>query len=54
MIPVTGLTLLQKSFMFNGGQSWNRVPANIRQLSSLVTFKKELKEWVLVNIELFV
>ena len=54
VIPVTGLTLLQKSFMFNGGQSWNRVPANIRQLSSLVTFKKELKEWVLVNIELFV
>ena len=53
VIPVTGLTLLQKSFMFNGGQSWNRVPASIRQLPSTATFKKELKEWVLVNIELF-
>ena len=44
VIPNTGLTLVKKSFLFNGAEAWNQVPANIRQIESTGSFKKELKK----------
>ena len=53
VVPNTGLTLVKKSFLFNGCELWNQVPASIRQIESTKVFKKELKRWVIVNIALF-
>ena len=53
IIPHTGLTLLKKSFLFNGGEWWNQLPLSIRQIQSTDVFKKELKKWTLTNVDLF-
>ena len=46
----TKLELTEKSFMSRATVSFNKLPASIRQISKIGTFKKKLKTWVLENI----
>ena len=49
-IPVQGLTW--KSYKWRSVRSWNLLPANIRTMKHLASFKSELKSWVLENIDI--
>ena len=53
IIPHTGLSLLKKSFVFNGAELWNRIPYDLRQVECQKKFKRLLREWTLSNIEMF-
>ena len=48
----TTSSLSQKGFQYRGTQSYNRIPAYIRKIPSLQTFKYKLKQWVTTNIPL--
>ena len=49
----TRLTLRQRSFMHRGPCEWNKLPATIRDVNSLNTFKREVKSWVKENVPRF-
>ena len=41
-----------KSFMVRSAVVWNEIPADIRNCKTLGVFKKNLKEWIKVNVEI--
>ena len=51
-IPVVQTSVASKSFMVRGPLVWNQIPPQIRNCKKLEIFKKELKEWIRVNIEI--
>jgi hypothetical protein len=53
IVPNTSLSLAKKSFCFRGAEMWNLVPAQIRSIEKVTSFKKELKKWVLNSVEKF-
>jgi hypothetical protein len=44
------LELTEKSFMNRGTDSYNKIPASLRQVRKIKDFKKKLKIWVLGNL----
>ena len=53
IIPHTGLSLLKRSFIFDGAELWNCVPHSIRQIECSRRFKHELRKWILTNVPRF-
>ena len=53
IVQNTKLTLAQKSFKLRGACHWNALPAEIRNLEKIGTFKKEIKVWIKHNIPRF-
>ena len=53
IVPHTGLSLLKRSFAFNGAELWNRVPHDLRQIGCQQKFRRLLREWILANIKMF-
>ena len=53
IVPYTSLTLLKKSFIFDGAALWNSVPTSIRGLADKKTFKNEVRKWVTTSIPMF-
>ena len=47
------LTLAKKSFKVRGSCQWNALPAELRNLEEIGTFKKEIKLWIKNNIPRF-
>ena len=41
------------SFRWRTVQSWNQLPASIRQIRSLLDFKRKLKTWIREHIEVY-
>ena len=48
----TNYTLTQNSFRFRGAKEYNQIPASIRSITHMTTFKKKLKIWVKKSISL--
>ena len=46
------LSLTEKSFMNRATVSYNQLPASLRKVQNEQTFKKQLKHWVLKNVQL--
>ena len=44
ILPYARIDLYQNSLAFSGASTWNSLPANIKDSSSLVTFKKKVFE----------
>ena len=42
--------LRQKGFHYRGTQGYNRIPVYIKKIKNINRFKKELKQWVGINI----
>ena len=53
IIPNTGLSLAKRSFFYRAAQQWNLLPTSVRNINQVGTFKKELREWILKNIQRF-
>ena len=53
IIPHTSLSLLKRSFIFDGAELWNCVPYSIRQIECSRRFKLELRKWILTNVPRF-
>jgi len=53
IVPNTPLSLAKVSFCYRGASEWNRLPHSIRNLQDVTTFKRELRQWIFVNIEQF-
>ena len=47
------LSLFRKSFSFRGPEYWNSLPSELRNISGISNFKKELKKWVMQNVQRF-
>ena len=43
-------SLTEKSFLCRGTRDYNSIPADLKAITSLQTFKKKLKVWILANI----
>ena len=54
IVPTCKLSLTQKSFCIKGADTWNSLPANIRQSRKIREFKMKTKSWVQTNIPRFV
>ena len=53
IIPYTSLTLVKKSFSFDGAVLWNSVPTSLRSIDDKKTFKTEVRKWVTTSIPMF-
>ena len=53
IIPQSNMELYRKAFIYRAIQSWNSVPKEIRSLKTLISFKKNLKTWVMREVERF-
>ena len=53
IIPTSNITLYRKSFIYRGIISWNTLPQHLRNSQSLRTFKKDVKIWILQNVQQF-
>ena len=53
IIPMSNLTLYRKSFTYRGICYLNSLPETMRSLNNIVKFKKEVKEWILINVTKF-
>ena len=51
-VPPVESSLAGKSFMVRSASVWNTVPPDIRSIKTIHTFKKKLKQWVKLNIEI--
>ena len=51
-IPVFRTSVASKSFMVRGPLVWNQIPPQIRNCNELGTFKRRLRDWIRVNIEI--
>ena len=50
-VPAAQTSIATKSFMVRAALVWNQIPIEIRQGKSEETFKRKLKQWVRMNIE---
>ena len=53
IIPQSNMELYRKSFIYRSIRSWNMVPKNIRNIPTLITFKRHLKNWINKEVEMF-
>ena len=53
VVQNTRLTLLKKSFTIRGACNWNALPENIRNISQISLFKKEIKVWIKQHVPRF-
>ena len=51
-VPVVERSLASKSFMVRSAVIWNQIPPDIRNCKTLGVFKKNLKQWIKVNVEI--
>ena len=51
-VPSADKSLASKSFMVRSAVVWNKIPADIRNCKTLGVFKKNLKQWIKVNVEI--
>ena len=51
-IPGFNSALGRKSFLAQAPSLWNSIPADIKTIESLTSFKKKLKQWILHNIDI--
>ena len=51
-VPLADKSVESKSFMVRSAVVWNEIPADIRNCKTLGVFKKNLKEWIQVNVEI--
>ena len=51
-VPVVESSLARKSFLVRSATVWNRIPPDIRSSTSIQVFKRKLKKWIKLNIEL--
>ena len=53
VIPNIDLSLAQKSFTLRGAECWNQLPLYIRENPKISSFKKMLKNWILLHVPRF-
>jgi hypothetical protein len=53
IVQNTRLTLAKKSFKIRGACNWNALPVEIRSLSKIGDFKKQVKKWIKTNVPRF-
>ena len=53
IIPQSNMELYRKSFIYRSIRSWNLVPKSIRNIPTLMTFKRHLKNWIFKEVEMF-
>ena len=53
IVQKTKLSLALKSFKIRGACQWNALPASIRNLENIGTFKKEVKTWIKQHVPRF-
>ena len=53
ILPKYNLELAERGFITRGSRLWNSVPATIRTISNIGSFKRELKKWTKENIPRF-
>ena len=46
-IPQINLSIIYKSFYYNAVKLWNEIPPSIKNLNSLIKFRKHLKSFLL-------
>ena len=51
-VPLADKSVASKSFMVRSAVVWNEIPADIRNCKTLGVFKKKLKQWIRVNVEI--
>ena len=51
VVPVAVTSVASKSFMVRATIVCNQIPTEIRQSQSVETFKRKLKQWVKINVE---
>ena len=51
-VPVVESSLAGKSFLVRSATVWNSIPPDIRSSKSIQVFKRKLKQWTKLNIEL--
>ena len=51
-VPLADKSVESKSFMVRSAVVWNKIPADIRNCKTLGVFKKNLKQWIKVNVEI--
>ena len=51
-IPLVETAIAKGSFEVRAALIWNRIPAEIRNLDSIDTFKRKLKSWISENVDL--
>ena len=54
VVDNTKLSLAKNSFSYRSSSQWNKIPTSIRNNPKISFFKKNLKDWILVNIAQFV
>ena len=54
VVDNTKLSLAKNSFCYRSSSQWNKIPTSIRNIPKIGLFKKNLKDWILVNIDQFV
>ena len=53
MVTNTHLGLALNSFCYRGPNEWNNLPSFLRSETNIRTFKRELKTWILNNVDQF-
>ena len=53
MITNTRLSLAKNSFCFRAAEQWNCLPARIRSISRIGSFKSQLRSWIHQNVTQF-
>ena len=51
-VPAVEYSLSEKSFMVRSAYMWNTIPPDIRNCRTIESFKKKLKGWMKLNIEI--
>ena len=41
----------RSTFLYTGGEEWNKIPNNIKGAQSVNGFKVQLKKWMMSNLE---
>ena len=53
IVQNTKLSLFKNSFRLRGSSNRNELPFEIRKLDRLITFKKQLRQWIKENVQQF-
>ena len=48
------LDLYRKSFIFRGATLWNKLPDSVKNVNSVGTFKRNVKQWIFNNVDRFI
>ena len=50
-LPPVNSTLARKSFLVRAPAVWNSIPSDIRNTGSIESFKKNLRQWIISNVD---